>query len=126
MTSREGRPIKIEGNELHPASLGATDAWAQASILSLYDPDRSQTVMHLGEISTWEAFLAELRGKLEPRANSGGEGSLCTERDDHFADACSADAAVQGKVSECPLVPVRADQPRQLRGKERGWRSAAT
>ena len=27
ITSREGRPIKIEGNELHPASLGSTDAW---------------------------------------------------------------------------------------------------
>jgi MoCo/4Fe-4S cofactor protein with predicted Tat translocation signal len=74
VTSREGRPIKIEGNELHPASLGATDAWAQASILTLYDPDRSQTVMRLGEISTWEAFLAELRGALGPRAGSGGEG----------------------------------------------------
>ena len=73
-TSREGRPVKIEGNELHPASLGATDAWAQASILSLYDPDRSQTVMRLGVISTWEAFLTELRGALEPRANSGGKG----------------------------------------------------
>jgi molybdopterin-containing oxidoreductase family iron-sulfur binding subunit len=74
VTSREGRPIKVEGNELHPASLGATDAWGQASILSLYDPDRSQTVMHLGEISTWEAFLAELRGALEPRASAGGKG----------------------------------------------------
>jgi molybdopterin-containing oxidoreductase family iron-sulfur binding subunit len=74
VSSREGRPIKIEGNELHPASLGATDAWAQASILSLYDPDRSQTVMHLGEISTWESFLAELRGALEPRASAGGKG----------------------------------------------------
>ena len=74
VTSRDGRPIKIEGNELHPASLGATDAWAQASILSLYDPDRSQTVMHLGEISTWEAFLAELRGALEPRSSAGGKG----------------------------------------------------
>jgi molybdopterin-containing oxidoreductase family iron-sulfur binding subunit len=74
VTSREGRPIKIEGNEVHPASLGTTDAWAQASILSLYDPDRSQTVMHLGEISTWDAFLAELRGNLEPRSSSGGKG----------------------------------------------------
>jgi molybdopterin-containing oxidoreductase family iron-sulfur binding subunit len=74
VTSREGRPIKIEGNELHPASPGATDVWAQASILSLYDPDRSQTAMHLGEISTWEAFLPELRGALEPRASSGGKG----------------------------------------------------
>jgi MoCo/4Fe-4S cofactor protein with predicted Tat translocation signal len=56
--SHLGRPTKIEGNPDHPASLGATDAFTQASILQLYDPDRSQTVVHLGNISSWEAFQA--------------------------------------------------------------------
>ena len=46
--SHMGRPIKIEGNPAHPASLGATDAFSQAAILSLYDPDRSQVVMYNG------------------------------------------------------------------------------
>jgi MoCo/4Fe-4S cofactor protein with predicted Tat translocation signal len=55
--SHEGRPTKIEGNKDHPASLGATDVFSQASVLGLYDPDRSQTLTHLGDIVTWSAFL---------------------------------------------------------------------
>ena len=51
------RPTKIEGNPDHPASLGATDVFAQASILTLYDPDRAQTVTKQGENSSWDAFL---------------------------------------------------------------------
>src|SRR5947207_211104 len=55
--SHEGRPTKIEGNPDHPSSLGATNAFAQASILDLYDPDRAQTATKAGEIQTWSQFL---------------------------------------------------------------------
>src|SRR5579883_345092 len=54
--SHEGRPTKIEGNPDHPGSLGATDAFAQAAILDLYDPDRAKTITFLGEIRNWEQF----------------------------------------------------------------------
>jgi len=54
----DGRPVKIEGNRKHPLSNGSANAWAQASILSLYDPDRSQKVLAKGKASTWEAFQA--------------------------------------------------------------------
>src|SRR5438309_1635441 len=56
--SHEGRPTKIEGNPDHPSSLGATNAFAQASVLNLYDPDRAQTPTKFGEIHTWAEFQA--------------------------------------------------------------------
>ncbi len=43
--SHEGRPTKIEGNPAHSGSLGATDAWTQASVYDMYDPDRGTTPM---------------------------------------------------------------------------------
>ncbi|HET9223362.1 MAG TPA: TAT-variant-translocated molybdopterin oxidoreductase [Roseiflexaceae bacterium] len=67
--SHEGRPTKVEGNPDHPASLGATDVYAQASILGLYDPDRSQSVSSAGQPKTWTDFVAALAG-----ANLGANG----------------------------------------------------
>ena len=59
--SHEGRPTKIEGNPSHPASLGATDIFAQAALLDLYDPDRMRTLTHMGEIFPWSAFIGAMR-----------------------------------------------------------------
>ena len=72
--SHTGRPTKIEGNPLHPASLGSTDIFAQASVRTLWDPDRSQTVLRDGRISDWPAFLnamANLRASLSKTHGAG-------------------------------------------------------
>ncbi len=70
--SHMGRPTKMEGNQEHPGSLGGTDVFNQASILTLYDPDRSQTVIHKGRIESWAAFLTamgDVRSQIAPRGS---------------------------------------------------------
>jgi MoCo/4Fe-4S cofactor protein with predicted Tat translocation signal len=63
-TSREGRPIKLDGNPDHPANLGSSDVFLQAAILDMYDPDRSQAVLNNGVISDWDTFIGVLRPRL--------------------------------------------------------------
>jgi len=72
--SHEGRPTKIEGNTLHPGSLGASDVFAQAAILGLYDPDRSQTLTSLGEIRPWSSFLGAMNAALTAQKPLKGAG----------------------------------------------------
>ncbi len=62
--SNTGRPTRIEGNPNHPTSLGGIDVFAQASILSLYDPERAQTVLHKGQASSWDAFASDWKDVL--------------------------------------------------------------
>lgn len=74
VTSREFRPIKIEGNDRHQASLGGTDVFAQASILNLYDPDRSQGISYLGNPADWPSFLQALQPQLNAQQAKRGAG----------------------------------------------------
>ncbi|MDH3252644.1 MAG: TAT-variant-translocated molybdopterin oxidoreductase, partial [Ignavibacteria bacterium] len=79
-TSHMGRPTRIDGNPDHPASLGASDVFTTASILSLYDPDRSQIVLNRGSISTWEKFAPALALQLDiQRALQGSGLRILTE-----------------------------------------------
>ncbi len=72
--SHEGRPTKIEGNPQHPASRGRTDAFAQAAILSLYDPARSRTLLKNGQITSWPDFLAAVSRASQSWKQTGGAG----------------------------------------------------
>src|SRR5438477_5187427 len=68
------RPTKIEGNDRHPASLGGTDVFTQASILGMYDPDRSQTLTYLGDVRTWGDLVNAMRGPLNIQRGLQGAG----------------------------------------------------
>ncbi len=81
--SNEGRPTKVEGNPDQPNNRNsdpndrgssATDPFAQASILNLYDPDRSKTVTFRDEIRTWTTFLGEMRSALDEQRPKQGAG----------------------------------------------------
>jgi MoCo/4Fe-4S cofactor protein with predicted Tat translocation signal len=65
--THEFRPTKIEGNPLHAASLGATDLFAQASILNLYDPDRSTTLTNMGELRSWGDFAMAVNSRINDK-----------------------------------------------------------
>jgi MoCo/4Fe-4S cofactor protein with predicted Tat translocation signal len=90
--SNDGRPTKVEGNPLHPASLGSTSGFAQAAILNLYDPDRARSVMQGGQRKSWKDFtdfaskhFADLRARqgegLRILAESDSSPSLRELRD---------------------------------------------
>jgi MoCo/4Fe-4S cofactor protein with predicted Tat translocation signal len=72
--SHEGRPTKIEGNPAHPSTLGTSSSRIQASVLGLYDPDRSQSVTLRGTRKSWEDFVTAWGSLSEAHAADGGAG----------------------------------------------------
>lgn len=71
---RDGRPVKLEGNPDHPASLGATDAFTQAALLGLYDPARSAAPLSQGAPTTWGEVEAEVFALARRLDQTAGEG----------------------------------------------------
>ena len=72
VAAAEGRPVKVEGNPGHPASLGATTVFDQASLLDLYDPQRAQGIRKKGAHLAWRGFLAEIEKLAKAHEGDGG------------------------------------------------------
>jgi len=72
--SNDGRPTKVDGNPNHPMSKGATPPWAQATVLELYDPDRSRTANMDGASVEPKAAMDAIRAMGQAARKAGGEG----------------------------------------------------
>ncbi len=77
--SHMNRPTKIEGNPEHPTTLGASDSFMQASILNLYDPDRSQVIRKIGDTATWGEFIAALQPVVNAARTNGAGLRILTQ-----------------------------------------------
>src|SRR4029079_12235059 len=72
--SREGRPIKADGNPDHPASGRGSSVWIQACLLDLYNPARAKSVLAAGQPSSFAAFEGWLNERLRQALDRNGEG----------------------------------------------------
>ena len=111
--SHMGRPTKIEPNPEHPATRGGTDVFAQASVLSLYDPDRAQTTKFLAEIRPWAQFVTAMQAEMNtqrPRRGAGLRLLTGTVISPTLADQIDATA---GGLSRREVDPVGARRPRE-------------
>src|SRR5947209_14790941 len=114
-TTVDGRPIKLEGNPLHPASGGTTDTFVQASVLDLYDPSRSQRFVHKGKTSNraeFDTYIGTLRSALK---SQGGDGLAFLVGETHSptrerlrADLEKTFPRMRWCVYEPPLQPEQA------------------
>ncbi len=121
VTSRMGRPIKVEGNPEHPASRGATNIFSQASILDMYDPDRSKTPLFRGSIETWGHFVESIESTLPKLRESKGAGlQILTET----ITSPSIAAQIEGLLRDFPEAKWRAYQPLHRASARAGAKAA--
>src|SRR5947209_1990147 len=77
--TRDGRPIKVEGNPRSPLSGGATCATGQATVLSLYDDQRLKGPLLHGRPASWAQVDAFVTARLDALASHGGRLALVTD-----------------------------------------------
>jgi MoCo/4Fe-4S cofactor protein with predicted Tat translocation signal len=114
VTAFDGRPIKIEGNPTHPFSqtiagkVGSADAIAQASVLELYDPDRSKTVVDrsgAGPVdSDWNGFLTAMAPAMSALAAAQGDGLVILSEQSSSLTTARMWQAVRNKLPKARWV----------------------
>ncbi|MDB6033691.1 MAG: molybdopterin oxidoreductase, iron-sulfur binding subunit [Verrucomicrobiales bacterium] len=119
--SREGRPVKVEGNPEHPFSLGGTNVFHQASLLDLYDPGRSKAILHVGENSSWAAFTSQMRTAMQQQRSKGGAGlRILTET----ITSPALTAQIQSLLKQYPQAHWHSYEPVTRENLYEGARSA--
>ena len=112
--SHEGRPTKVEGNPDHPAGVGS-DVFAQASILDMYDPDRSQAITYTGAIRSWTDYTNALQGPLNSQKAMQGAGMRILTRTVSSPTLAAQLSAVQAAFPEAKWIqydPLNRDNVR--------------
>ena len=108
VTSHLGRPTKVDGNPDHPGSLGASDYFQQASVLTMYDPDRGQAVTNKGQISSWVSFQAALGVAREKALIKNGEGLRILAK---TTTSPTLTSQIQGILKEMPSAKWHSYEP---------------
>ena len=112
VTCIDGRPIKVEGNPKHPSSNGATNAFAQAAILELYDPDRSKNIIDAqatGKRSAPGRSFPLSPANIWQSASAAARVCACFPKPALFADTRADARRVAQAVSQGEMALVRAD-----------------
>lgn len=104
VTSYDGRPIRVDGNPIHPDSNGASTLYMQASVLGLYDPDRSRGVKVVGsegmDDSNWQAFGEAVQQWLSDPESAGGAGVAVLAQASTSPTRIAQQAALMSKYPE--------------------------
>ena len=119
------RPTKIEGNPQHPASLGGTDVYAQASLLDLYDPDRAQNITYMGDVRSWNAFMEAVRGPMSVQKSIAGGGVRILTQTVSSPTLAGADSRLSRKPIRRRSGTSTSRSTATTCTKARRWRSAS-
>ena len=87
--THEGRPTKVEGNPRHPETRGASSSFLQASIMQLYDPERSRSATQRGSVRDWQSVSSQLSALGQSLKLDRGR-SFAVLTDDHRSPTLAA------------------------------------